>query len=199
MAANAENFRDTVARHTEKHGETVLNFLRQFDETDADNPDVKQKAVEADTVIGPSDTLDENTNGEEANKGDSLRTDSKTPSNSSSSNPSAVRFFVTSDSAKYMRKAEELFGNRFIRTEGRFVHVDHTGRNSQMACDGFTKLLVDQELLVRCDVLVISMSGFGRQAAARRGTSKGLYCILMNGTLVKCSPDQLKELYHIRG
>ena len=110
-----------------------------------------------------------------------------------------VRFFVTSDSAIYNDRAARVFGERFVRTEGRFVHVDKPGKNRRAACDGFTKVLVDQYLLTTCDVLVVSFSGFSRHAAYLRGTDRGLYCLLRDGTLRKCSASRLKELYHILG
>lgn len=179
MASNAEHFMDSQARHTVQHGDTVLSFLRQFDNsrrtmnTEADS--LGQKLPAAAQSYSP------------------LPAGLDVPHFPASS---TVRFFVTSDSAAFVEKAARAFGPGFVRTEGRVVHVD---RAREAACDGFTKVLVDQELLAQCDVLVISKSGLSRQAAYRRGTSRGLYCILMSGALVKCEPHQLKELYKIRG
>ena len=110
-----------------------------------------------------------------------------------------MRFFVTADSDVFINKAAKVFGRRFVRTNGTFVHVDRPGTNRQAACDGFTKVLVDNYLLSTCDVLVISKSGFGRQAAYLRGTDRGLYCMLLNGTVVKCPVSGLKEMYNVRG
>lgn len=112
---------------------------------------------------------------------------------------SKMRFFVTADSDVFINKAAKVFGRRFVRTNGTFVHVDRPGTNRQAACDGFTKVLVDNYLLSTCDVLVISKSGFGRQAAYLRGTDRGLYCMLLNGTVVKCPVSGLKEMYNVRG
>ena len=120
-------------------------------------------------------------------------------SNTSPVDASKVRFFVTSDSEEFIDEAARIFGDRFVRTDGQFVHVDKPGENRRKACDGFTKVLVDQYLLSTCDVLVLSRSGFGRQAAYLRGTDRGLFCILLNGTLHKCSASRLRELYGVLG
>ena len=121
------------------------------------------------------------------------------PQPSSPADASLVRFFVSSDSKVFIDRAARIFGDRFVRTEGQFVHVDRPGEDRRAACDGFTKVLVDQHLLTTCDVFVVSFSGFGRYAAYLRGSDRGLYCLLMDGTIRKCSTSRLKELYKIRG
>lgn len=110
-----------------------------------------------------------------------------------------MRFFVASDSRRFSERASELFGDRFVRTEGEVVHVDKPGKDRRAACEGFTKVLVDQHLPSTCDVLVLSKSGLGRQAAYLRGTDRGLFCLLMDGTLRKCSASRLRELYGVLG
>lgn len=113
----------------------------------------------------------------------------------SATNASKLRFFVTSDSTQFIDKAEQLFGDRFIRTEGEVVHMDHPTQIRKAGCDSFTKVLVDQHLLSTCDLLVVSKSSLSGQAAYLRGTDHGLYCLFMNGHLEKCSAGILRELY----
>lgn len=108
---------------------------------------------------------------------------------------SNVRFFVTSDSTSFLDQAEDVFGDRLIRTEGRVVHMDRPNQIEKAGCDSFTKVLVDQHLLSTCDVLVVSKSNLSGQAAYLRGTDRGLYCLFMNGQLEKCSAGKLRELY----
>ena len=114
---------------------------------------------------------------------------------SAAATASNVRFFVTSDSTRFLDQAEDVFGDRFVRTEGTVVHMDRPNQIEKAGCDSFTKVLVDQHLLSTCDVLVVSKSNLSGQAAYLRGTDRGLYCLFMNGQLEKCSAGKLRELY----
>ncbi|KAK7094294.1 uncharacterized protein [Littorina saxatilis] len=199
FASNSEVLRDTTRRHTTAHGHTVLHFLHSLDPASplynvttataalptsyaTITADLPLSYAFANAALPPSYAF--------ANA-------ALPPSRAKADN---YRFFVTSDSQVYIDQAGEVFGARFVRTSGQFVHVDRKGgQRGQEVCEGFTKVLVDQLLLARCDVLVVSMSGLSRQAAYIRGTDSGLYCILMTGQLVQCQPSHLRQLYHVMG
>ncbi|KAK7091745.1 uncharacterized protein [Littorina saxatilis] len=177
FASNSEMLRDTMRRHTRDHGHTVLRFLQSLDPASP-----LFNVTTATAALPPSNAT---------------ATAALPPSYAKADN---YRFFVTSDSKVYIDQAGEVFGARFVRTSGQFVHVDRKGgQRGQEVCEGFTKVLVDQQLLARCDVLVVSMSGLSRQAAYIRGTDSGLYCILMTGQLIQCQRRHLRQLYHVIG
>ena len=111
-----------------------------------------------------------------------------------------LRFFVASDSQVFTEKARKAFGDRFVATRGTVIHVDKVSKqDKQKVCESASKAVVDQQLLSTCDVLLVSMSGFSRQAAYLRGTDRGLYCILLDGTLRECSTSRLRDLYKVLG
>ena len=175
FAANSETLRDSVKRHTNAHGDTLLTFLQKFDPGSPSYDEAETRSAFPDTSSA----------GEASPR--------------ARMSPEHVRFFVASDSGRFSERASEVFGDRFVRTEGEVVHVDKPGKDRRAACEGFTKVLVDQHLLSTCDVLVLSKSGLSRQAAYLRGTDRGLFCLLMDGTLRKCSASRLRELYGVLG
>ena len=170
FADNTELFRDSVKRHTTEHGETVIKFLQTFDPSHASYNATRTSAA----MTPPVTSAD-------------------------------VRFFVTSDSQAFMDKAGKVFRERFVATTGRVMHVDklHVDKlgeqQQQQACEAVSKVVVDQQLLSTCHVLLISKSGLSRQAAYLRGTDRGLYCVLMDGTVHKCSPSNVRDLYQVLG
>ena len=182
FAANSETLRDSVKRHTNAHGDTLLTFLQKFDPSSPNYDEVEARNAFPDTTTSSAAVA-------AAEASPRART----------SPGEHVRFFVASDSRRFSERASELFGDRFVRTEGEVVHVDKPGKDRRAACEGFTKVLADQHLLSTCDVLVLSKSGLGRQAAYLRGTDRGLFCLLMDGSLRKCSASRLRELYGVLG
>ncbi|XP_046546615.1 uncharacterized protein LOC124256687 isoform X2 [Haliotis rubra] len=113
------------------------------------------------------------------------------------SDPSTYKIFVTSDSETVMQQARTLFPSQIMESEGKVSHIERdTDRKSR--CDGWKKVILDQHVLMSCDVLVLTFSGVGRVAAYVRGTSKGLHCMVEH-KLVKCSPSELRSLFNVYG
>lgn len=83
------------------------------------------------------------------------------------------QFFVTTDSEYVRQKAYHFYGDRMLDTSGPIIHpVKSTNTN---ICEGFEKLILDQYILSKCDILVISRSGFGRSAAYLRTQLDNVY------------------------
>ncbi|XP_067653098.1 uncharacterized protein [Haliotis asinina] len=83
-------------------------------------------------------------------------------------------YFVASDAERVRDMARREFGNRLLTVEGKIRHIDRQ-RDDRDACDGFETALLEQQILSKCDVLVLSQSGFSMFAAYMRGTSKDLF------------------------
>ena len=81
--------------------------------------------------------------------------------------------FVTTDSQQVRKQAMSEFKNNSLDTEGEIIHMDKAYRGN--ICRGMGKLILDQWILINCDILVISSSTFGRIPAYIRGTPVGLY------------------------
>ncbi|XP_067686686.1 uncharacterized protein [Haliotis asinina] len=113
------------------------------------------------------------------------------------SDPSAYKIFVTSDSETVMQQARKLFPSQIMESEGKVFHME-LGTDRKSRCDGWKKVILDQHVLMSCDVLVLTFSGVGRVAAYVRGTPKGLYCMVKH-KLIKCSPSELRPLFNVYG
>ncbi|XP_067687005.1 uncharacterized protein [Haliotis asinina] len=110
------------------------------------------------------------------------------------SDPSTYKIFATSDSETVMQQARKLFPSQIMESEGKVFHME-LGTDRRSRCDGWKKVILDQHVLMSCDVLVFTFSGV---AAYVRGTQKGLYCMVEH-KLIKCSPSKLRPLFNVYG
>ncbi|KAK6177715.1 hypothetical protein SNE40_015761 [Patella caerulea] len=113
-------------------------------------------------------------------------------------NPDIYRIFFTSDSESDVTHARNLFPDQMVENKGQVIHFEKA--SGQKNCEGFRKVLVDQQILMKCDVLMISFSGFSRMAAYVRAKDEDTFCLLRNHTgIIPCKPSVMKELYHVMG
>ena len=111
------------------------------------------------------------------------------------------RIFIMSDSDDVIEASKRQdFRDRLLLTSGKVLHVDKAAKNATdvSKCEGFEKIVLEQQVLLHCDVLMISKSGISRYAAFVRQSDDGLYCLL-GSKIEKCKMSQLKELYHLMG
>ncbi|XP_067652373.1 uncharacterized protein [Haliotis asinina] len=94
---------------------------------------------------------------------------------------SKYKIFVSTDSENMWNESFRLFPNNSVTIPGVIAHVDKSPR-----CEGFRKVILDQEALSHCDTLLITNSGVGRIAAFLRQREDNLYCF-MNRKLTKCN------------
>ncbi|XP_046549380.1 uncharacterized protein LOC124259314 [Haliotis rubra] len=94
---------------------------------------------------------------------------------------SKYKIFVSTDSENIGNESLRLFPNTSVTLPGVIAHVDKSPR-----CEGFRKVILDQEVLSHCDTLLITNSGVGRIAAFFRQREDNLYCF-MNRQLTKCN------------
>ncbi|XP_033754575.1 uncharacterized protein LOC117337619 [Pecten maximus] len=99
--------------------------------------------------------------------------------------------YLASDQ-QYVRDAgiKYLHGYDVITMSGRLGNIDF----SEVGCDAFMTSMVDFYTLTKCDLLVITDSGFSMISAYVRGTSDNLYC---TGKLdiFPCSRNTLEDVY----
>ncbi|XP_071081535.1 uncharacterized protein [Haliotis cracherodii] len=93
----------------------------------------------------------------------------------------ASRVFIASDSMDVRFSARKYFGAREIDTGGLIIHIDRQRRNPN-AILGFELALLDQTVLSRCRVLVVSKSGFSVRAAMMSRREQELF-EFQNGTV----------------
>ncbi|XP_046567407.1 uncharacterized protein LOC124275784 [Haliotis rubra] len=93
----------------------------------------------------------------------------------------ARRVFIASDSMDVRKSARKYFGAREIDIGGFVLHVDRQGKKPN-AVWGFEMALLDQAVLSRCQVLVVSKSGFSVRAAMMSHLDQELYEFI-NGTV----------------
>ena len=88
-----------------------------------------------------------------------------------------TKVFVTSDSSKVLDIARnQSFSSALMTVPGDILHVDKNEAFSREAkCSGLGKLLLEQVVLMNCDVLLISHSGVSTQAASVRSSHSQLY------------------------
>ncbi|XP_076452443.1 uncharacterized protein LOC143288061 [Babylonia areolata] len=83
--------------------------------------------------------------------------------------------FVASDNPEVRQSSAAKFGPRHRDTQAVLRHIDRQ-RSDPVICQAFEDAVVDQLILTRCDVLVVSPgSGYSSRAAMMRGTNRGLY------------------------
>ncbi|XP_067654148.1 uncharacterized protein [Haliotis asinina] len=95
--------------------------------------------------------------------------------------PNASRVFIATDSIDVRLSAKKYFGSREIDIGGMVLHVDRQGKKPN-AVWGFEMALLDQAVLSRCPVLVVSKSGFSCRAAMMSHLDQELY-EFNNGTI----------------
>ncbi|XP_046576406.1 uncharacterized protein LOC124284366 [Haliotis rubra] len=86
----------------------------------------------------------------------------------------ASRIFIASDSMDVRLSARKYFGAREIDTDGLVLHIDRQAHLPN-AVLGFEMALLDQAVLSRCQVLVVSKSGFSVRAAMMSHKHQELY------------------------
>lgn len=89
------------------------------------------------------------------------------------------QFFLATDNLEVRNLSRQRFGNNSTDTGGSIVHVDRAKGVSNV-CEGFGYAVLDQLILTKCDVLILTRSGFGKRAAFIRGGSKDLFEFLGN-------------------
>ncbi|KAL3852989.1 hypothetical protein ACJMK2_016586 [Sinanodonta woodiana] len=105
-------------------------------------------------------------------------------------NSGEYKIFVTSDNKYITKLAGSRFGSNLVKIDHEATHIDMDG-----SCDGFLAALSDHGILMRCDALVLTASGFSYQAAHLRQTSRDLYCFFRTHGLYPCRRDLIKYSY----
>ncbi|ESP01045.1 hypothetical protein LOTGIDRAFT_172877 [Lottia gigantea] len=86
----------------------------------------------------------------------------------------ANTIFVATDNIEVRDSARRRFTKRYFDSEGRIVHIDRQ-KGMDADCLGFETAIIDQIILSKCSVLVVSFSGFSIRAAMLRNNTKNLY------------------------
>ncbi|GFS08697.1 hypothetical protein ElyMa_006601100 [Elysia marginata] len=114
------------------------------------------------------------------------------------SDPDKYRMFIASDWQGFQEKVRSVYPDLLVFVSGDIVHIDklrsyfhvgQKGKNSSISslgpvdeCTGFEKVIADQYVLSKCDVLLLTYSVFGKAAAYMRRSNDDLY-LLENGTI----------------
>ena len=114
------------------------------------------------------------------------------------SDPDKYRMFVASDWLGFQEKVRSVYPDLLVYVSGEIVHIDkmrsyfhagQKGKNSSISslgpvdeCTGFEKVIADQYVLSKCDVLLLTYSVFGKAAAYMRRSNDDLY-LLENKTI----------------
>ncbi|KAK7089107.1 hypothetical protein V1264_024943 [Littorina saxatilis] len=76
--------------------------------------------------------------------------------------------FLATDNNDIRNTSRVRFGPAHHDTDGVILHIDRQ-KHRKDACQGFNDLIVEQLMLMHCDILVKSHSGFSRAAVIMRG------------------------------
>lgn len=113
-------------------------------------------------------------------------------------NQTLHKIFVSTDSENVRQNASILFKTQIVEMEGSIMHSEKDfGR--QDICDGLKKVILDQQIMMRCDVLLISKSGLARIAAYVRAEDTGLFCLFTGKNIKPCKPSEIRSLYNVLG
>ncbi|XP_005096896.1 uncharacterized protein LOC101845916 [Aplysia californica] len=124
------------------------------------------------------------------------------------SNPDRYRLFVASDWQGFRDKVISMYPNVSLNIEGKIIHIDKWKDRSKRenttdsgppdTCAGFEKVIADQHVLSKCDILLLTYSVFGKAAAYLRRSNHDLF-LMENGTIkpLKLFDDnKFKSLRH---
>ena len=78
--------------------------------------------------------------------------------------PKASRIFIATDSLDVRKWARRHFKDKEMDTGQIILHIEKQKRKKN-ACDGFESVLLDQQVMTQCDVLVCSYSNICKHAA----------------------------------
>ena len=81
--------------------------------------------------------------------------------------------YIASDSIEVRNKAMQTFPN-FASVNRTIVHIDQTNK----PCDGVYTAVLEQQVLSKADVLVMTPSGFSRLAAYIRGIPNNIFLLM---------------------
>lgn len=112
-------------------------------------------------------------------------------------NASEYALFLATDSDNVRQSCYAEFENclSFNKT---IVHIDRFhGVDEKTACQGFSDALLDQMLLTKCDVLVVSRSNFGGMAAYMRGNIGNLFMYNAKNNAVVSLPYEQAHLKYM--
>ncbi|ESO97107.1 hypothetical protein LOTGIDRAFT_174631 [Lottia gigantea] len=94
----------------------------------------------------------------------------------------ANTLFVATDNIEVRDSARRRFTKRYFDSEGKILHIDRQ-KGLDADCLGFETSIIDQIILSKCSVLIISRSSFSFRAAMLGKKSKDLYSF--HGTSIK--------------
>ncbi|XP_069142112.1 uncharacterized protein [Argopecten irradians] len=100
--------------------------------------------------------------------------------------------FVATDS-KSVRDQAKLFLNNLLEAKGRILHIDWNPKGDGLA-SGYRRVVVDFFVLTKCDVLLLTKSGFGIMAAYLNTNVTEMYCLTKDG-LMPCSRYTIHDYY----
>ncbi|KAL3848086.1 hypothetical protein ACJMK2_018967 [Sinanodonta woodiana] len=102
---------------------------------------------------------------------------------------SKYSIYVATDSNETKLEAKKLFREQFVDTVGLIDQMERV-----RDCGVFRRVIVEQQILTRCDVLVLTRSSLGLIAAFMRDTNKGLHCFFKE-RVFPCRMEVLHELH----
>ncbi|OWF42014.1 hypothetical protein KP79_PYT11049 [Mizuhopecten yessoensis] len=100
--------------------------------------------------------------------------------------------FIATDAEFVRKRAKSLFNN-MLETEGRIVHIDWGAKGAGLV-GGFWKVVMDFLVLAKCDILVLTSSGFGIMSSYLNTNVSHLYCLTAHA-LVPCSRYTVNDFY----
>ncbi|KAL3858120.1 hypothetical protein ACJMK2_012731 [Sinanodonta woodiana] len=101
------------------------------------------------------------------------------------------KIYVATDLNETKAQAKKLFRDQIFDTVG---IIDQMHRSK--SCEVFRRVIVEQEILTRCDILILTESTLGMIAAFTRNRNNGLYCFYKQ-RVFPCRIETLHELHNI--
>ncbi|KAL3858126.1 hypothetical protein ACJMK2_012737 [Sinanodonta woodiana] len=101
------------------------------------------------------------------------------------------KIYVATDLNETKAQAKKLFRDQIFDTVG---IIDQMHRSK--SCEVFRRVIVEQEILTRCDILLLTESTMGMIAAFSRNRNNGLYCFYKE-RVFPCTIETLHELHNI--
>ncbi|KAL3851948.1 hypothetical protein ACJMK2_015638 [Sinanodonta woodiana] len=99
---------------------------------------------------------------------------------------SKYRFYISAVSNDTKSFALSRYQKQFVDSPGQVEGQD--------SCAGFEKTIVEEYILSKCDVLLVTRSSLGIIAAFVRGTNKDLFCYYQR-QIFPCAIEVLHEIY----
>lgn len=111
-------------------------------------------------------------------------------------NPIKYAIYVASDSEEVKRHAKRIFSS-VITIDMPIIHIDrYTNKQSKASCQGMQTVVFEQQILSKCNILLLTHSGLGTMAAYFSALPQKIFIFYKNQTIFQIARTELQNYFN---